>query len=314
MTVHGADRAPLTLPASAGPDPLAASTGGVWDDGGLLVVRGGRSVPTCARLHHRAADLEVHLAGDRVVVAHEIPASRVDNALAAHIAETLVGVGALVGDDVVGRVVTGIIRTMHPNPVAAWSLFYGNSMGRFADPAARGGDAVDVFGRIYRQASRRAVGRRLLDVGTCLGFLPLYLAARGDVRVLATDLLPGAAQLLDAVARHMGVGLWSVAADACALPLAAQTVDTAYAIHVLEHLDEGAGKRALAELQRVAAQRVVVAVPLEEVPDPAFGHVRSFDLDLLAELGEHSGWCWRVEELEGGWLVLDRRPRASTLR
>jgi hypothetical protein len=64
----------------------------------------------------------------------------------------------------------------------------------------------------------------------------------------------------------------------------------------------------LAELCRVARRRVVVAVPLEDVPDPTYGHARVFDLPALADLGRATGWAWSAEEYEGGWLVLDRPP------
>jgi len=65
--------------------------------------------------------------------------------------------------------------------------------------------------------------------------------------------------------------------------------------------------RALAELCRVARRRVVVAVPLEEVPDPAFGHLQAFSLARLARLGADApGWSHTVSAADGGWLVLDR--------
>ena len=56
---------------------------------------------------------------------------------------------------------------------------------------------------------------------------------------------------------------------------------------------------------RVARQRVVVAVPFEDAPDPAWGHVRTFDLAALDALGAATGRPYRVEEHHGGWLVAD---------
>jgi hypothetical protein len=58
---------------------------------------------------------------------------------------------------------------------------------------------------------------------------------------------------------------------------------------------------------------VVIAVPLEEVPDPTFGHVQAFDLPKLARIGAISGWSHDVHAADGGWLVLDRRhtPRSG---
>ena len=87
------------------------------------------------------------------------------------------------------------------------------------------------------------------------------------------------------------------------------------AVHVLEHLPAEVSALALAQLRRVARHRVVVAVPLEEAPDPTFGHVQAFDLARLARLGaaqEAPGWSQAVYAADGGWLVLDRRtPRPA---
>jgi hypothetical protein len=55
-------------------------------------------------------------------------------------------------------------------------------------------------------------------------------------------------------------------------------------------------------------RRAVVAVPFEEVPHPAWGHVRTFDLDALEALGAATGLPYRVDEHHGGWLVVDRDP------
>ena len=98
-------------------------------------------------------------------------------------------------------------------------------------------------------------------------------------------------------------------------------MDTVLAVHVLEHLPAEVSALALAQLRRVARHRVVVAVPLEEAPDPTFGHVQAFDLRRLARIGadpetpespESPGWSQAVYAADGGWLVLDRRtPRPA---
>ncbi len=53
----------------------------------------------------------------------------------------------------------------------------------------------------------------------------------------------------------------------------------------------------------------MIAVPLEEAPDPTFGHVQAFDLPGLARIGDAPGWSQAVHAADGGWLVLDRRAR-----
>jgi hypothetical protein len=57
---------------------------------------------------------------------------------------------------------------------------------------------------------------------------------------------------------------------------------------------------------------VVVTVPLEDAPDPTFGHVQAFDLPTLAGIAasaDAADWSRAVYSADGGWLVLDRRER-----
>jgi hypothetical protein len=43
---------------------------------------------------------------------------------------------------------------------------------------------------------------------------------------------------------------------------------------------------------------------VEEEPTAAYGHVRTFDLRQLGELGDRVGYLHSVHEYHGGWLVL----------
>jgi ubiquinone/menaquinone biosynthesis C-methylase UbiE len=98
-----------------------------------------------------------------------------------------------------------------------------------------------------------------------------------------------------------------VCGDACSMPFADGSFDTVTTLHVLEHLDPPSAERALQEMCRVAKHRVIVAVPLEEEPDPAYGHVQGFDRGGLINLGEKTGWRCDFEEYLGGWVVLEPR-------
>ena len=62
----------------------------------------------------------------------------------------------------------------------------------------------------------------------------------------------------------------------------------------------------LREALRVADRRVVVAVPVEALPDPLFGHVQVFDEDRLAAVGRTTGRQAWTNCSDGAWLVLDR--------
>jgi len=159
---------------------------------------------------------------------------------------------------------------------------------------------------VHDRAAALAVGRHVVELGCCFGFLSLRLAERH--RVTAVDLVPGTARLLGDVSTALGTPVATLAGNALAVPLADASADTVFAVHLLEHLPRGLDARVLAEMLRVARRRVVVAVPFEDEPTPAWGHVRTFDGDDLHALGAATGLPYSVEDHHGGWLVVDRRP------
>jgi SAM-dependent methyltransferase len=145
----------------------------------------------------------------------------------------------------------------------------------------------------------------VVELGSCFGFLSLRLARAGH-SVTAVDLVPGTATLLRTIAGRLGLPVTALAGDAVRPPLADASADTVLAVHLLEHLPPDVGAAALAQMQRVARGRVVVAVPFEDEPNPTWGHVRTFDEPALQALGAASGWTFEAFEHHGGWLVLDR--------
>src|SRR5271166_4935291 len=201
----------------------------------------------------------------------------ISNELTDHIAAELAPLGLVPDGPAFERVFVDTVLATHPDPAQAWNLFYGTTV---------------------------------LDVGCCFGFLPLLAADRNPrLRVLGTDLVPSAVALAGRISRARRSPARFAAADLLALPVADQGVDTVLAVHVLEHLPAEVSALALGQLRRVARHRVVIAVPLEEAPDPTFGHVQAFDLPRLAGLGADSaapGWSQAVYAADGGWLVLDR--------
>jgi len=48
-------------------------------------------------------------------------------------------------------------------------------------------------------------------------------------------------------------------------------------------------------------------VPFDDVPNAAWGHVRTYYLADLDALGAATGLPDAVEEHHGGWLMVDRR-------
>jgi len=231
----------------------------------------------------------------------------ISNELADHIAAELAPLGLVPDGPAFERIFTETVLAARPDPVRAWMAFYGNTMRRLRRPDRGGTGCVDTFARIYAHVLSLIRGTSVLDVGCCFGFLPLLVAEQDlRLRVVGTDLVPPTAALAGRIARADGSRARFAAADVLALPVGDAAVDTVLAVHVLEHLPTEVSALALAQLRRVARQRVVIAVPLEEVPDPVFGHVQAFDLPALARLGSAPGWSRAVHAADGGWLVLDR--------
>ena len=185
-----------------------------------------------------------------------------------------------------------------------WTAFYRNTLAALHDGGEPGGTNAGMA-PVHDRAAALAVGPRVVELGCCFGFQSLRLAERH--RVTAVDLVPATAGLLRRVSTALGTPVAALAGDACALPLADASADTVFAVHLLEHLPRGLDARVLAEMLRVARRRAVIAVPFEDEPARAWGHVRTFDLDDLRALGAATGLPYSVEEHHGGWLVVDRQ-------
>ena len=244
------------------------------------------------------------------------PHGRITNELADHIAAELVPLGLVPDGSAFEQIFVDTVLAIHPDPMRAWTVFYDNTMRQLRRPDPGGTGSVAAFARIYAHARSLIRGRTVLDVGCCFGFLPLLLAEQDQrLRVIGTDLVPAAAALAGHISRAQRSRTRFAAADLPALPVGDEAVDTVLAVHVLEHLRAEVSAVALEQMRRVARRRVVIAVPLEAVPDPAFGHVQAFDLPRLARSGanpetpknpEPQGWSQEVHAADGGWLVLDR--------
>ncbi len=230
-----------------------------------------------------------------------------DNDLADAIVAELAPLGLIPDLAAFERLFVRTVEGSAPTPGLAWSSFYRNTLLRLREPAADDGGSVATFSRIYAEAARAVRGSSVLDLGCCFGFLPILLAERRpDALVVGSDLSAGTIALAGRVARGLGSTALFLTSDATRLPLPDRAVDTVTMLHLLEHLPPLTGRDVVAEAVRVAKRRVVIAVPLEDTPNPAYGHVRTFTLGSLRTLGSRSGWPSAVWERDGGWLTLDR--------
>jgi len=245
----------------------------------------------------------------RIQVSHWLRPDQLDNDLAGLLEVELFMPGWLSGTEIFERVFTGVVRSCIDDPLLAWCTFYGNTLARIRQcwqTPADGftGPPISAFAQVYAHALQLIPVGRVLDVGSCFGFLPLLLAERPANAVTASDLSGGTMRLLEAVAAARGVRMSTLVCDAARIPVADNWAETVSVIHLLEHMSPVHARAVVGEALRVARSQVVVAVPFEEQPTAAYGHVRAFDLRQLGDLGERTGYRSSVHEHHGGWLVL----------
>jgi Methyltransferase domain len=285
-------------------DPFAHTDAGVFSASGVRVRRRIGSHRTysdrhalctprfCARRHGGVLDVE-----------HDLRPDELSDELAILLVEELDNTGVLHGQAEFELVFTGIVRSTVDGAMPAWLRFYRNSLDRLED-------GVAAFAPVHEHAASLLVGSRVVDLGSCFGFLPLRVAAAG-MDVVATDLSAPTMKLLARVSRTLRRRVQTICCDAARVPLPDRDADTVTVVHLLEHLTPGAADDVLEEALRLARRRVVVAVPFEDEPRACYGHIQRFDIAALRRLAvrlrrRHSGLRAGVHEYHGGWLILDR--------
>ena len=293
-------------------DPLAPCQPGRDDDHLVSVLRtrrahepGDGAGPVVRTEHFRLTERR-----GRIEVSHWLRPDELDNDVAGLLEAELFAPGWLSGAEIFERVFTGVVRSCVDDPLLSWCTFYGNTLARIRQcwrapaSAASRCTPISAFAPVYAHALELIPAGRVLDVGSCFGFLPLLLAERPASTVTASDLSGGSMRLLAAVAEARGVRVSTLGCDATRIPVTDGWAETVSVIHLLEHLSPEHARAVLGEALRVARRQVVVAVPFEEQPSAAYGHVRSFDLRQLGDLGDRIGRRSWVHEHHGGWLVL----------
>lgn len=290
-------------------DPFRPNVDGAYRDEVVEVRVQGR-VPPRRSLHMvRTKHFDIHTEDDLLRISHRIAPDELDDDLGGLLADELFGPGWLRGPELFERIFTGTVRSSRSEALSSWELFYRNTLARIEfhvnqSGTGRHGTIAD-YAPVYAHAERLVEPGSVLELGCCFGFLSLRIAAAGHPTT-ACDLSEGTTRLLSTIAPLMGVQLTAVAADAGHYPGADRTADTVLAVHLLEHLEPDHGDRVVAEAVRLAARRVVIAVPLEAEADETWGHLRTVTLDDLTQWGRRTGLRFEVHEHHGGWLVIDR--------
>lgn len=196
-------------------------------------------------------------------------------------------------------------------------------------------DFIDNFAAIYQCAAglldigHAGESLSLLDVATCFGFFPLFVHRQQNPDESQPGLHVSKSSYQDIAGCDHNLALVDLAnsyverrklqtvsfifADILApgkhSALASQPrFDVVTAIHLLEHLQPQQTELAIANLWRLTRRRLIISVPLEEQPDPQFGHLQVFDPARLRSLAESFNTSYQVFEHHGGWIILDRLP------
>jgi hypothetical protein len=285
----------MTVTVGSPIDPFRICEAGRYADEVVVVDPITDPPPGAVRTGHFA----VYSIGTRLHVWHGLRPDRIDNDVAGLLATELFAPGWLTGEDCFERVLTGIVLTSAADPEAAWELFYRNTLARLARPTD---GTTATFAPIYAHARSLLAGDSVLELGCCFGFLSLQLPGR----VTASDVIANTVGLLARMTVRLDRRIDTLVCDAARVPRPDRSADTVLAVHLLEHLEPGHGEAVVAEMLRLARRRAVIAVPFEDEPTAAYGHVRVFTPDDLRALGAVPGWRARSYAFNGGWLILDR--------
>lgn len=273
--------------------------------------------------------------GGRAYVMHTFDETTVDEDVAGFIGEELAPLGFPASPRDFGDVLFGIAAStcppsltcpdcgrLHLDHPRVWRHFCLNSLDRLRrllrDPGAseRAETHLTRFAAIYERVAERRAGTTVLDVGSNLGLLPVLLAD-GGAAIVGCDNRPEAAAAAADLALAARVDVPFVLRDVLAPDFEEiGRYDTVTAIHLLEHLREDDVPAALRNMLSVANRRLIVAVPYEATAQVVYGHEQAFTPGKLDCWGRwcvetQGGGAYRIEDVSGGFLVVDRPHSAA---
>jgi 2-polyprenyl-3-methyl-5-hydroxy-6-metoxy-1,4-benzoquinol methylase len=264
-----------------------------------------------------------------MVVAHWFAPEAIDAQIGHYFIEELKPFGVVECSEDLSNLFGVVVGSLNPLHVRlSWRLYADNTIERYRNILeGKGKDIVhqpiNEFAAIYKRVLQLLVGDTVLDAGCSFGFLPLLIAeyAPSIKQIVGVDILTNSFAIVGTIAqeRHFKhvefkqADLLSDEFGACG------NYDNVLALHVLEHFTETEMYRVLANLLKVTARRLIIAVPYEpgEV-ESAHGHKQLFTptkLESIRQWSKHhcrnanSIWC---EDCAGGLLILDKQASAAT--
>lgn len=308
--------------------------------GDVIVVNGNRVNRTLLKQRFAEGDYHLHETGHfllftraeepKMILVHWFTPEELHTNLSHYLAEELKPFGIIVSNQVLGELMTGIVGgTLYPEDVRkAWNYFGANTLQRLLTlvsttmtPHLPDYGSLGASATLYQRIIELSVGERFLDAACNGGYFPLLLAERIPFvsEVVGVDIDAEVFKVAQELAkeRHL-INVRFVRADLLAKDFCAIGIfDTVTALHVLEHFTEAEMYHVLANLLKVTAHRLVVAVPYElGEPSPAYDHKQLFTQTKLEAVG---AWC--IKQLQGaarmwyegisptgGLLLLERYP------
>lgn len=283
-----------------------------------------RNAPPVAQSEHFAlytldppAEQTDQPAQAELVIVHNFARTEIDNNLGYYVANELLPLLQLTCQADFEHLVGAIVRSSDIDEQRAWWLFYDNSLAALERAIAQPQSIPDFiwpFGSIYDRVLRMVAGQSLLDVGTCFGFLPLIYARRQqhaslpDQTIVGCDLNLALVRLANNYVKQDNLPHIEFVPGDILSPdiMHIGQFDTVVCLHMIEHLASEQTMPALTNLWQLTGRRLIVGVPIEETPDPRFGHQQVFDLARLNTLGQQLDGSYCTFEHHGGWLVVDR--------
>ncbi len=243
--------------------------------------------------------------------------------LSHHLAEELKPFGIITSNQVLGELMTGIVGgTLYPDDVRrAWNYFGANTLQRLLTLVSSAVTShlpdygsLGASASLYQRVFELSVGERFLDAACNGGYFPLLLAERIPFvsRVVGVDIDAEVFKVAQELTkeRHL-TNVHYIQTDLLADDFSAIGMfDMVTALHVLEHFTEKDMYRVLANLLKVTAHRLIVAVPYEVgEPSQAYDHKQLFTREKLEAVG---AWC--IQQLQGtARMWYEDLPRSAGL-